>query len=77
MLDKRYLKGQWKEYVAEFSTFQPALGVRENSEGTHIEPAVPGMILTIDKGSYSGKEIGEDVTFHRLYAPNSAGCLSK
>ena len=71
LLDKRYVKGQWKEYVAEFSSFQPALGVRENSEGTHIEPAVPGMILTIDKGSYSGKEIGEDVSFHRLYAPNS------
>lgn len=71
LLDKRYVKGQWKEYVAEFSSFQPALGVRDNSEGTHIEPAVPGMILTIDKGSYSGKEMGEDVSFHRLYAPNS------
>ncbi len=71
LLDKRYVKGQWKEYVAEFSSFQPALGIRENSEGTQIEPAVPGMILTIDKSSYSGKEIGEDVSFHRLYAPNS------
>jgi len=29
------------------------------------------MILTIDKGSYAGKRIGEDVSFHRLYAPNS------
>ena len=71
LLDKRYVKGQWKEYVAEFSSTQPALGVRENSEGKHIEPAVPGMILTIDKGSYVGKETGEDVSFHRLYAPNS------
>lgn len=71
LLDRRYTKGQWKEYIAEFSSTQPALGVRENSEGKHIEPAVPGMILTIDKGSYEGKEIGEDVSFHRLYAPNS------
>lgn len=71
LLDRRYVKGQWKEYVAEFSSSQPSLGVRENSEGKHIEPAVPGMILTIDKGSYEGKEIGEDVSFHRLYAPNS------
>ena len=71
LLDRRYVKGQWKEYIAEFSSTQPALGVRENSEGKHIEPAVPGMILTIDKGSYSGKKIGEDVSFHRLYAPNS------
>jgi len=71
LLDKKYGKGQWKEFVSEFGHSKPALGVRENSEGKHIEPAVPGMILTIDKGSYSGKEIGEDVSFHRLYAPNS------
>ncbi len=71
LLDRRYVKGQWKEYVAEFSSSQPSLGIRENSEGKHIEPAVPGMILTIDKGSFEGKEIGEDVSFHRMYAPNS------
>ena len=71
LLDKKYGKGQWKEYVAEFSSSMPAMGVRENSEGKHIEPAVPGMVLTIDKGSYAGKELGEDVSFHRLYAPNS------
>lgn len=71
LLDKKYGKGQWKEFVAEFSSSLPAMGVRENSAGRHIEPAVPGMILTIDKGSYAGKDLGEDVSFHRLYAPNS------
>jgi hypothetical protein len=71
LLDKKYGKGQWKEYVSEFSSSKPAMGVRVTKEGKHIEPAVPGMILTIDKGSYSGKEIGTDVSFHRLYAPNS------
>ncbi len=71
LLDRRYTKGQWKEYIAEYSSTKPALGVRENSEGKHIEPAVPGMILTIDKGSYEGKEIGKDVSFYRLYSPNS------
>jgi len=71
LLDKKYGKGQWKEYVAEFSSSLPAMGVRENEEGKQIEPAIPGMILTIDKGSYAGKKIGEDVSFHRLYAPNS------
>mgnify|MGYP001814011860 CR=1 FL=1 len=71
LLDRKYGKGQWKEFVAEFSSSLPAMGVRSNSEGKHIEPAVPGMILTIDKGSYAGKELGEDVSFHRLYAPNS------
>lgn len=73
LLDKRYVNnGQWKEYVAEFSSSLPALGVRESSIiNKHIEPAVPGMILTIDKGSYTDGKIGENVSFHRLYAPNS------
>ncbi|MBT8317129.1 MAG: hypothetical protein HKP59_05860 [Lutibacter sp.] len=71
LLDKKYGKGQWKEHVAEFSSSIPAMGVRSTKEGDHIEPAIPGMIMTIDKGSYAGKEIGTDVSFHRLYAPNS------
>lgn len=71
LLDKKYVEGQWKEYVAEFSSMFPAMGVREKEGKKHIEPAVPGMILTIDKGSFDGKKQGEDVSFHRLYAPNS------
>jgi len=77
LLDRKYTKGQWKEFVAEFSSSLPSLGVREQKNGKHIEPAIPGMILTIDKGSYVGKPIGEDVSFHRLYAPNSPHTTSK
>ena len=77
LLDKKYVNGQWVEYVSEFSSSLPAMGVRETKEGKHIEPAVPGMILTIDKGSYSGKKIGEEVSFHRLYAPNSPHTTTK
>ncbi len=77
LLDKKYGKGQWKEYVAEFSSSIPAMGVRTTKDGKHIEPAIPGMIMTIDKGSYTGKEIGEDVSFHRLYAPNSPHTTTK
>ncbi|MBL4724525.1 MAG: hypothetical protein JKY73_03895 [Lutibacter sp.] len=77
LLDKKYGEGQWKEYVAEFSSSLPAMGVRETKEGKKIEPSIPGMILTIDKGSYSGKKIGEDVSFHRLYAPNSPHTTTK
>jgi len=76
LLDKKFVKGQWKEYVAEFSSSQPAMGVRETKEGRLIEPAIPGMILTIDKGSYTGN-IGEDISFHRLYAPNSPHTTTK
>ena len=77
LLDKKYVKGQWKEYIAEFSSSLPAMGVRENEEGRHIEPAIPGMIMTIDKGSFSGKDLGEDISFHRLYAPNSPHTTTK
>ncbi|TNJ42945.1 hypothetical protein KFZ70_16055 [Tamlana fucoidanivorans] len=70
LLSKKYTKGQWKEYVAEFSSDLPALGVREDSDNHSIEPAVPGMILTIDKGSYTGMP-EKEVSFHRLYAPNA------
>ena len=77
LLDKIYVKGQWKEYVAEFSSSLPAMGVRENSEGRHIEPAIPGMIMTIDVGSFSGDKEGNDMLFHRLYAPNSPHTTTK
>ncbi len=77
LLDKKYVKGQWKEYVAEFSSSLPAMGVRENSEGRQIEPAIPGMIMTIDLSSYSNNEEEEDLLFHRLYAPNSPHTTTK
>ncbi|SEQ53859.1 hypothetical protein SAMN05421824_1927 [Hyunsoonleella jejuensis] len=76
LLEKKYVKGAWKEYVAEFSSSQPALGVRVYKEKNVIEPAIPGMILTIDKGSYVGKP-DSDVSFHRLYAPNSPHTTTK
>ncbi len=75
LLDRKYVKGQWKEYVAEFSSSLPAMGVRENGEEICIEPAVPGMIMTIDKGSFTGKN--DDISFHRLYAPNSPHTTTK
>ena len=77
LLDKKYTKGQWKEYVAEFSSSIPAMGVRENEEGRTIEPAIPGMIMTIDLNSYTPKTTEESLLFHRLYAPNSPHTTTK
>lgn len=78
LLDRKYVKGEWKEYVAEFSSSLPAMGVRENSEGRQIEPAVPGMIMTIDLESYTNnEEKDERLLFHRLYAPNSPHTTTK
>ena len=75
LLDKKVVIGQWVEYVSEFSAAKPALGVRINKEGLTIEPAIPGMIMTIDHGSYDNSD--KENSFHRLYAPNSPHTISK
>ncbi|MDO9262313.1 MAG: hypothetical protein Q7U08_10255 [Flavobacteriaceae bacterium] len=76
LLDQKYVKGQWVEYVHEFSVSEPSLGVRVINGKKEIKPAVPGMIMTIDKGSYQNKP-GTDVVFHRLFAPNAPHTISK
>jgi hypothetical protein len=68
LLDKKFVKGQWIEHVFEFETDLPALGVRSTTDERKIEPAIPGMIMTIDHQSFDSKK---ENTFHRLYAPNS------
>lgn len=70
LLDMRYVKGQWTEYVHEFGVSAPSLGVRMVGDKKEIKPAVPGMIMTIDKGSYKNKP-GTEVVFHRLFAQNA------
>ena len=77
LLDKKDVKGQWVEHVAEFLTSYPALGVRESDKGKQFEPAIPGMIMTIDKGSFESGKASEDIAFHRLYAPNSPHTTTK
>ena len=76
LLDKKRVTGQWSEHVFEFYVDMPAMGVRENEEGREIEPAIPGMILTIDHKSFDINSKKEN-SFHRLYAPNSPHTISK
>lgn len=68
LLDKRFVKGQWIEHVFEFETAYPALGVRKNTHERKIEPAIPGMVLSIDHPSFDPEK---SAAFYRLYAPNS------
>jgi len=75
LLDKKYVEGGWVEHVYEFLADKPAMGVRVNNEGRKIEPAIPGMIMTIDHESYEKGKKGN--TFHRLYAPNSPHTIAK
>ncbi len=69
LLRDRDRKGSWTEFVGLHLAGPPTLGVREaqgNEERT-ILPATPGMVLSIDRSSFTGA--GEEVLFKRLFAP--------
>ena len=61
-------KGTWVEFVGEFQAKLPSLGVRKTGDKEEIIPVIPGMILTIDKKSFT-KNKNDDEIFHRLFAP--------
>ncbi|MDH3321920.1 MAG: hypothetical protein OEM04_02965, partial [Flavobacteriaceae bacterium] len=75
LLDKQYVGESWVEHVYEFLADKPAMGVRVNEAGRKIEPAIPGMVLTIDHDSFDDDKKG--TSFHRLYAPNSPHTITK
>jgi len=62
--------GSWVEYVGEYNHGPPALGVRRDVDHKEVIPVVPGMVLTIDVGSFS-KELHDSLIFHRLFAPSA------
>lgn len=76
LLEKKMKEGSWIEHVFEFSAGLPTLGVREDGGKKHIEPAIPGMIMTIDHDSFEGDSTAGN-TFHRLYAPNAPHTIGK
>lgn len=63
-------KGSWVEFVGEYNAHLPALGMRIKGNEKEVIPVVPGMVLTIDVGSFSG-EIHDSLIFQRLFAPAS------
>ncbi|MCA0932296.1 hypothetical protein LCM02_07525 [Lutimonas saemankumensis] len=69
LLDKQLTRGTWVEHVFEFETGLPSLGVREVKEGKKYQPAIPGMILSI--------EAGDEEKFERLYAANAPHTTGK
>ncbi|QGY43276.1 hypothetical protein GM418_06260 [Maribellus comscasis] len=68
MIKNQEQKGGWVEYIGEYKAQQPTLGIRKTENKTEVIPVLPGMILTIDKKSFSKNENDADI-FHRLYAP--------
>lgn len=76
LLDKKKVIGQWIEYISEFNSGKPTMGVRIKGNERIIEPAVPGMVLTIDHKSFSNDK-NDKTSFHRLYAPSSPHTIAK
>jgi len=67
LLTGKSTSGTWVEFTGKNLAQAPTLGVRETGTGK-IVPVMPGMVMTIDKESFSA---GKGNSFHRLYAPAS------
>ena len=63
-------QGSWVEFIGEYNAHAPALGVRLSNGKQEIIPVVPGMVLTIDVGSFN-KQLHDSLIFQRLFAPAS------
>ncbi len=70
MYTNKEKQGSWVEFVGEYNAHLPALGVRTNDDKSEVIPVVPGMVLTIDVGSFS-KNIHDSLIFHRLFSPSA------
>lgn len=69
LLDNKMIKGAWIEYAGYYFADPPTLGIEQiEDQQKRVLTFVPGMTLSIDKGSYTGEK--EEI-FHRLYAPAS------
>lgn len=69
--------GRWIEHVAEFGYAPPTIGVKKIGKIKEFVPAIPGMIMTLDKSSFKGNKKGSNQKFVRWYAPNAAHTTSK
>ena len=80
LLNNKPVQGSWVEFHGEYLAEFPSLGVRETPGGKEIVTVIPGMILSIDKSKFTGKQ--NDLIFKRLFAPvfshtiikKAAGC---
>lgn len=70
MLANREISGTWVEYAGKYLPDKPVLGFK----GNQVYTMMPGMILSIDKGSFEGKT---NNIWHRLYAPASGHTTQK
>ena len=70
MMKNREKKGSWVEYTGNFDAKLPAMGIRKTEKGNEVIPVIPGMVLTIDKASFTN-QAHDSLIFHRLFAPTA------
>ena len=68
MLTNKFVDGSWVEFIGEYQAHAPALGYRIQDSLKTTVPVVPGMVLSIDIGSYT-KSKHDSLIFQRLFAP--------
>lgn len=68
-------KGSWVEYIGRFLADPPTLGIDEHDTGRTVTSFAPGMVLSIDKSTWTEDE-DKEMIHHRLFAPSSPHTIS-
>ncbi len=68
LYENKKITGTWVETKGSYTAKLPALGNRTTEKGNEIIPVIPGMVLTIDKKSFTNQN-NESLIFQRLFAP--------
>ncbi|MGE5356751.1 MAG: hypothetical protein ACM3PT_10990 [Deltaproteobacteria bacterium] len=63
--------GKWIEHIDDFSAYSPAMGMKITKNSYTITPAIPGMIMTLDKNSFKKPKSKEKKQFFRYFSPVS------
>ncbi len=83
MTKRKSIKGTWVEYTGVYMADAPVLGIKQTNKSEKEQQVgifSPGMIMTIDKGSFHEKNMGKEgqkMIFDRLYAPTSGHTTQK
>ena len=68
---------KWEELSDDFGYSLPTMGVEYFIADYEIKPAIPGMIMTLDKSKYSGTKNTPYKKFIRFFSPISAHTSGK
>ena len=68
-------KKKWYELVDDFGYAPPVMGIEYHEDEYKIKPAIPGMIMTLDKTGFTGEP--HKLEFYRYFSPISAHTSSK